>query len=266
MLTNSEKQMAKLRQQLLNSQLGTDHHDGEAQDQGTTLTDFQNQLLQTKHSSNLHALKNAGVANRRSSPKNSDYIKQSILLSGGRSSKRFQLPRQQVAQAATGTTKQALPQRESKLMATESDEDCNSFIDEMEFDEDQPVLGPAQQTLCQQQFQSTAPAPQQQLSAVGASINAIGHRPVTQKNQTTQRDPLKHSLFHSFMLTQRNKRHVNVFHPETASHHSYLKSFRDQVEDAENQAAPQLNAQYRTATANPALALGLASGFSARSR
>jgi hypothetical protein len=85
--------MAKLRQLLLNSQLGADHQEGEAQYQGTTLTDFQNQLLQTKYSCNLQALKNAGATNRRSSPKNSDYIKQSILLSGGKSSKRFQLPR-----------------------------------------------------------------------------------------------------------------------------------------------------------------------------
>jgi hypothetical protein len=146
-------------------------------------------------------------------------------------------------------------------MATESDEDCNSFIDEMEFDEDQPVLGPAQQTRSHQQFQSTVPVPQHKLSTVGASINVNGNRPVTQKNQTTQRDPLKHSLFHSFMLTQRSKRHVNVLHPETASHHSYLKSFRDQFEDAENQAGPNLNTQYRTATGNQVV-----SGSSARSR
>lgn len=79
----------------------------------------------------------AGVM--RTSPKNSDYIKHSIL-SGGKSARRYQLPRQQPADAKANSIKRG--SHNQKLVPTESDEDCNSFIDEMDFDEDHPVIDP----------------------------------------------------------------------------------------------------------------------------
>jgi hypothetical protein len=89
MRTVCEKQLIKMRPQLINSQLSSEQPDMALTYQGTNLTDMQNQLMHTKYSFNLQALKGMGQTGRRTSPKNSDYIKQSILLSGGKSARRF---------------------------------------------------------------------------------------------------------------------------------------------------------------------------------
>jgi hypothetical protein len=111
----------------------------------------------------------------------------------------------------------------------------------MEFDEDHPMLDMQQQQVNDKQFQSTAPAPQQKLSTFDASERPHGSRPVTQKNLTTCRDPLKNSLFHSFMQTQPGKK--QQLQPESTSNQSYLKSFRDNLEEQDMQLLNQFNSQ-----------------------
>ena len=73
---------------------------------------------------------------QKSSPKNSDYIKQSILLQSNSKSKK----------------RPNFKNRNSNFM--EHDE-CPSFFDELDFDEDHPIANKKDEIL--QNFQSTAP-------------------------------------------------------------------------------------------------------------
>lgn len=63
------------------------------------------------------------------------------------------------------------------------------------------------------------------------------YRPTTQKNQNTRKDPLKHSLFHNFMLTQRQKAAASELS------HQHLRSYR---EPADHQLKHNFQNTYRT--------------------
>jgi hypothetical protein len=70
------------------------------------------------------------------------------------------------------------------------------------------------------------------------NIEKEQQRPITQKNQATRKDPLKNSLFHSFMLTQRNQpggangnAFLNGGSKKMAIGKSYLRSYRENAED-----------------------------------
>jgi len=101
-------------------------------------------------------------------------------------------------------------------------EDCPSFFDENEFDEDHPVpinhniksskpdhhLVPNENEdllAARRDYQSTAPLQVLKLPQPSNQdiLNQIIHpsRPVTQNHKTTRKDPLKNSLFHNMAST-----------------------------------------------------------------
>lgn len=148
MLTNSEKQLIELRKQLLYSQLS---QPGTAQapqlvSQGTVLTE---ELLQNFERERLLSIGSKGNYKmqtqkqfqpnlQRTSPKNSDYIKNSILLQSGSKSRKHAYARNQNLNGF-------------------DNEECPSFFDELDFDEDRPIAAKTSKHDMLQNFQSTAP-------------------------------------------------------------------------------------------------------------
>ena len=98
---------------------------------------------------------------QRTSPKNSDYIKNSILLQSGSQSRKHAHLRNQHPNGL-------------------DNEECPSFFDGLDFDEDHPVAAKTSKHDMLQNFQSTAP--QHSSHDKKLKLQEQQHRPTTQKN------------------------------------------------------------------------------------